>query len=33
VAAENKGPHEGSEDIKANHEEYLTVRQAAERIK
>jgi hypothetical protein len=33
VAAENKGPPQGSEDIKADHEEYLTVRQAAERIK
>ena len=33
VAAENKGPPQGSEDIKADHEEYLTVSQAAERIK
>src|SRR5262245_46489614 len=33
VAAENKGPPQGSEDIKADHEEYLTVRQAAARIK
>jgi hypothetical protein len=32
VAAENRPP-EGSEDISANHEEYLTVRQAAERMK
>jgi len=33
VTAENKRPPERSEDSKADHEEYLTVRQAAERIK